>query len=305
MYNKIRNWFTNNYKTIIRLSYVIPILFVAFVSISHVITWYSMTNPGSWAVYLSIGIEIAALSALAGLAVKNNGAIYLPFIIVTLIQFIGNTFFAFQFIDVNSKLFKDWVTLMDPFFSMVSMVKTGDVDSHRRWLALFGGALLPIISLSFLHLLVKFNDKEGSTPKPVTEPINNQPIVEKPTIVETPVEVVPNVKANEVTPTVSTPVEILSGAMNVPTPTETIIDPVNDPVNDPVKPEVMVEPAVSGNIEPVKPIVNDPVIENIKEEPAVSGNVVNKAVSQDSFSNNQIERVDNKSDKPKIFFRKK
>lgn len=162
MLNKFRIWFGGNYKSIIRFTYIIPILFVAGVSIAHVISWYSMTNPLSWAIYLSVGIEIAALSALAGMATTLNRAVYIPFGIVTFIQFIGNMFFAFQYIDVSSDLFKDWVILMDPFFNLVGMNNTGDIDGHRRWLAVFGGALLPLISLSFLHLLVKFNDKENS-----------------------------------------------------------------------------------------------------------------------------------------------
>jgi len=169
MYNSIRNWFDRNYKTIIRFSYVVPILFVAVVSIGHVITWYNITNPISWAVYLSIGVEIAALSSLAGMAVKRTSAVYLPFILVTLIQFIGNIFFCFQFIKVNSPLFLEWVKLVDPLFSLANMVTPGDLDSHRRWLALFGGALLPLISLSFLHLLVKFNDREAEKDDKITE----------------------------------------------------------------------------------------------------------------------------------------
>lgn len=151
------NWFQKNFRTIIYISFLVPILTVAFVSISHVTKWYGLSNPFSWAIYLSIGIEIAALSALAAISARMGKKVYFPFGIVTLVQFIGNIFFAYQYIDVNSQSFKDWVDLVDP---IVSMMGVGDVAGHKRFLALFAGGMLPLISLSFLHMLVKFEEED-------------------------------------------------------------------------------------------------------------------------------------------------
>jgi hypothetical protein len=153
------NWFQKNFKTIIYIAFLVPILTVAGVSISHVTTWYGLSNPMSWAVYLSIGIEIAALSALAAISAKMGKKVYFPFGIVTLIQFIGNIFFAYQYIDVNSQSFKDWVDMVDPIVSLLG-VDSGDPIGHKRFLAFFAGGMLPIISLSFLHMLVKFEEEE-------------------------------------------------------------------------------------------------------------------------------------------------
>jgi phosphoglycerol transferase MdoB-like AlkP superfamily enzyme len=153
------NWFQKNFKTIIYIAFLVPILTVAGVSISHVTTWYGLSNPVSWAVYLSIGIEIAALSALAAISAKMGKKVYFPFGIVTLIQFIGNIFFAYQYIDVNSQSFKDWVDMVDPIVSLLG-VDSGDPIGHKRFLALFAGGMLPIISLSFLHMLVKFEEED-------------------------------------------------------------------------------------------------------------------------------------------------
>ena len=153
------NWFQRNFKTIIYVSFLVPILTVAFVSISHVTKWYGLSNPVSWAIYLSVGIEIAALSALAAISARMGKKVYFPFGIVTLIQFIGNIFFAYQYIDVNSESFKDWVDLVDPIVGFLG-VDSGDPVGHKRFLALFAGGMLPIISLSFLHMLVKFEEEE-------------------------------------------------------------------------------------------------------------------------------------------------
>jgi hypothetical protein len=39
-------------------------------------------------------------------------------------------------------------------------VESGDPVGHKRFLALFSGGMLPIISLSFLHMLVKFEEDD-------------------------------------------------------------------------------------------------------------------------------------------------
>ena len=94
----MKHWFNNNYKTLIIAAFLIPIITVAIVSISHVTKWYGISNPVTWSVYLSIGIEIAALSALAAISANMGKKVYFPFAIVTLIQFIGNIFFAYTYI---------------------------------------------------------------------------------------------------------------------------------------------------------------------------------------------------------------
>lgn len=153
------NWFQRNFKTVIYVAFLVPIITVAIVSISHVTKWYGISNPLSWSIYLSIGIEIAALSALAAIAAQMGKKVYFPFIIVTLIQFLGNVFFAYSYIDINSDSFKNWVDMVDPIVSFLG-VESGDFVGHKRFLALFAGGMLPIISLSFLHMLVKFEEEE-------------------------------------------------------------------------------------------------------------------------------------------------
>jgi hypothetical protein len=165
------NFFQKNFKKIVYIAFLVPILTVAGVSISHVTSWYALSNPLNWSIYLSIGIEIAALSALAAISVKMGKKVYFPFGIVTLIQFIGNIFFAYQYIDTDSKSFKDWIDLVDPIVSYLG-VESNDVIGHKRFLALFSGGMLPIISLSFLHMLVKFDEDEKNNNNNLPQPIN-------------------------------------------------------------------------------------------------------------------------------------
>jgi hypothetical protein len=166
------NWIEKNLRKVIYVAFLIPILAVAFVSISHVTIWYGISNPFSWAIYLSIGIEIAALSALAAIAASMGKKVYFPFAIVTLIQFIGNIFFSYQYIDISSESFKDWVDMVSPLVQFLG-VEEGDMIGHKRFLALFAGGMLPLISLSFLHMLIKFEEEEKKKRKNLEEvPVN-------------------------------------------------------------------------------------------------------------------------------------
>ena len=155
----MKHWFNKNYKTLIVAAFLIPIMTVAVVSISHVTKWYGISNPMSWSIYLSVGIEIAALSALAAISANMGKKVYFPFAVVTIVQFIGNIFFAYSYIDINAKSFKDWVELVSPILEILGVDPT-DPIGHKRFLAFFAGGMLPIISLSFLHMLVKFTEED-------------------------------------------------------------------------------------------------------------------------------------------------
>ena len=87
---------------------------------------------------------------------------YVPFGIVTLVQFVGNIFFAFEFIKIDAEQFLSWVELTGPILEYIG-IEQSDLQSHRRFLAIFAGGMLPLISLSFLHMLVKFNEETDNS----------------------------------------------------------------------------------------------------------------------------------------------
>jgi len=199
------DWIKKNKKGVIRGMFLVPIILVMVISISHVISWYGLANPMSWAIYLSIAIEIAAMSAISAASVRVKGfAVWFVFVIVTFIQFVGNIYFCFSDIDVLSKGFKDWATLTSPFFEMIgSDIK--DAISQRRWLALLEGGLLPLISLASLHFFIKYggmdDEKQVEIPKqtedkPIIEPIIEEKTeeilpIQEPVVEEKPEEILP------------------------------------------------------------------------------------------------------------------
>jgi hypothetical protein len=165
---KIWEWIKKNPN---RTMFLVPILLVAGISISHVVSWYDIANPISWAIYLSIAIEVGAMTALVAATNKIKGGVWFMFGIVTFIQMIGNIFFSYKEIDANGDLFKSWVELTGPIWESLGS-DTTDVISMKRWLAFLEGGLLPIISLTSLHFFVKYDDnnppkQEEESPKEV------------------------------------------------------------------------------------------------------------------------------------------
>ena len=153
---KILNWIKNNPN---RAMFLVPIILVAVISISHVVTWYDIANPFNWAIYLSVAIEIAAMTALVAVSTRVKGGVWFMFSLVTLIQIIGNVFFCFKEIDENGELFKSWVELTLPIWDLMGTDVT-DTTGMKRWLALLEGGLLPIISLTSLHFFVNYEKRK-------------------------------------------------------------------------------------------------------------------------------------------------
>ena len=163
---KLINWVRNNPN---RTMFLIPIILVAGISISHVVSWYDIANPISWAIYLSIAIEVGAMTALVAATNKIKGGVWFMFGLITLIQMIGNIFYSYKEIDQNGELFKSWVELTGPIWEMIGS-DTTDIPSMKRWLAFLEGGLLPIISLTSLHFFVKYDEKkEDETPQVPTK----------------------------------------------------------------------------------------------------------------------------------------
>jgi uncharacterized protein (UPF0333 family) len=180
-------FFKNNNINLIRLMLLLPIILVAFISITHVVSWYNISNPLSWSIYLSIAVEVAAMVAIIAASQKIKGGAWTIFIIVTLIQMIGNIFYSYKEIDSDGELFKSWVELTLPIWESVG-TEPNDIVGIKRWLAFLSGGLLPIISLTSLHFFVKYQENQDDVKKDIVLPepiIINEDIVTKDVITPT------------------------------------------------------------------------------------------------------------------------
>jgi hypothetical protein len=254
----------------IRAMFLVPIFLVAGISISHVVSWYNLTNPISWAIYLSIAIEIGAMTALLAATNKIKGGVWFMFGMVTFIQMIGNIFFSYKEIDANSVLFKSWVELTGPIWEMFGSDLT-DVVSLKRWLAFLSGGLLPIISLTSLHFFVKYDELIDDNNKSVipveviekssgiiidefsvTE-LDNMSNVVQSDVFEEPIEDIVEESIEElIEDVVEEPIE------------EVVEELIEEPIEEPI--EEVVEELIEEPIEePIEELIED-VVEDVVEE---------------------------------------
>lgn len=221
MIKPLFDWVKNNPN---RAMFLIPIILVAGISISHVVSWYDIANPLSWAIYLSIAIEIGAMTALVAATNKIKGGVWFMFGLVTLIQMIGNIFFSFKEIDTQGELFKSWVELTGPIWESLGS-DVNDVVSLKRWLAFLEGGLLPIISLTSLHFFIKYKDNKSEDEQSNIEP----------QVIEVPVEVI-----KEVEKIVEVPVEVIKEVEKIVEVPVDVIKEIEKVVEKPIDQEVNV-----------------------------------------------------------------
>ena len=148
-------------------SFVTLYLLVSIISTIHVVDFFSLSNPKWLAVSLAIGFEVGAAASLASLIVldkMNKGIVWGLFILLTAMQAMGNTYYAFS----HLQNFTGWIELFG--------LQEEDLIYQKRMLAIISGAVLPVVALGFIKSLV---DYIKPTPDAIqTEPIAEEPILE-------------------------------------------------------------------------------------------------------------------------------
>ncbi len=127
--------------------FVFLYIIVSVISTIHVIDFFALSNPYWLSVSLAIAFEIGAAASLASLIIldkMNKNLIWFLFILLTLVQMMGNTYFAY----VNVINFQAWIEL----FGLNNL----ELILQKRILAIVSGALLPIVALGFIKSLVDY-----------------------------------------------------------------------------------------------------------------------------------------------------
>jgi hypothetical protein len=162
------------------LAFIIVPLITSIVSAVHVVRSFELSNYYFLSVVLAVAFELGALSSLAGLVVMhriNKNTIWVIFILLTLFQMVGNTYCAYDTTTTkmiaNSNLVKNFSELFG-----FTIEEPGDLIFVKRIIAIITGAILPIISLCFLHLLItyiiKTNTETTNTVAQTLLTINNE-----------------------------------------------------------------------------------------------------------------------------------
>jgi len=152
-------------------SFIIVPLITSFVSTIHVISFFELSNYYTLSIVLAVAFELGALSSLAGLVAMDKiskTTIWLIFILLTLFQMMGNTYYAYD--TTTNKMIQD-SNLIKNFTELFGfdIFDNTDVIFVKRIIAIFSGAVLPIISLCFLHLLISYVIKTNTISNKIDE----------------------------------------------------------------------------------------------------------------------------------------
>jgi len=138
-------------------SFVTLYLLVSIISTIHVVDFFKLSNPTWLAISLAIGFEVGAAASLASIIVldkMNKGIVWGLFILLTAMQAMGNTYYAFSHLEN----FTGWVELFG--------LQEEDLIYQKRMLAIISGAVLPIVALGFIKSLVDYIKPEEPKAEP-------------------------------------------------------------------------------------------------------------------------------------------
>ena len=120
---------------------------VSIISTIHVIDFFKLSNPTWLAISLAVAFEVGAAASLAAIVILEKTSRFMVwslFIILTAMQAMGNTYYAFT----NLEDYMSWIEL----FGLVE----AEPIVQKRILSIVSGAILPIVALGFIKSLVDY-----------------------------------------------------------------------------------------------------------------------------------------------------
>lgn len=120
---------------------------VSCISTIHVIDFFRLSNPNWLAITLAIAFEVGAAASLAAIIIldkTSRGLVWSLFIIITLMQMMGNMYYAYTHLGE----YRAWSEL----FGMIEE----EPIFQKRILSIISGAILPLVALGFIKSLVDY-----------------------------------------------------------------------------------------------------------------------------------------------------
>lgn len=134
-------------------TFVTLYLLVSCISTIHVIDFFNLSNPTWLSISLAIAFEVGAAASLASLVTlekMNRGIVWSLFIILTLMQAMGNAYYAY----VHLHDFQGWIELFG--------LSEEEPIYQKRVLSIVSGAILPVVALGFIKSLVDYIRPENT-----------------------------------------------------------------------------------------------------------------------------------------------
>lgn len=135
---------------------IVPLI-ASIVSTIHVVRFFELANP-TWMSYaLAFTYELGSISTLAGIVAMasgkvNKNTIWFIFILLTLFQIVGNTYFTFSELSTNISKNSYWINDFTQLFGL----EDAEPQFIKRVMAFLIGGFLPAISLFMLHILINY-----------------------------------------------------------------------------------------------------------------------------------------------------
>ena len=258
---QVENKLTRNF---IIGTFVTLYVMVSLISTIHVIDFFELSNPKWLAVTLALAFEVGAAASLASIiALKkmNKGIVWVLFFILTAMQAMGNTFFAYTHLND----YQSWVEL----FGLVD----SDPIEQKRILSIVSGAILPLVALGFIKSLVDYIRPETEEEKGIDVIIDDGGVSE---YIRKEKEKNLNEESKKAEEKFNESPEITE---------EVLVDEPFDNSDDNFEEEFLVEAQVEKELE----IVEEPAI----EEPTTENNLENYPVydKTNEIKNNGIENI--------------
>jgi hypothetical protein len=154
-------------------TFVTLYLVVSVISTIHVVQFFDLTNPKWLSVSLAIAFELGAAASLASIIAldkMNKFLVWALFIILTGMQAMGNTYYAY----INIGDFKMWSEL----FGLIEE----DLIYQKRILSIISGAILPLVALGFIKSLVDYikpDPTNTAVEVETSEPVESKRVAEE------------------------------------------------------------------------------------------------------------------------------
>jgi hypothetical protein len=137
---------------------------VSIISTIHVIDFFRLSNPDWLAITLAIAFEIGAAASLAAIIILDKTSRWLVwslFIIITLMQMMGNMYYAYTHLGDYQ------------FWSELFGINEEEQIFQKRILSVVSGAILPIVALGFIKSLVDYI--RPSNPEKIDDLLEEKP----------------------------------------------------------------------------------------------------------------------------------
>jgi|694.fasta_scaffold47411_2 hypothetical protein len=144
-------------RKIIVTSFIVVPIISSVISALHIVDFFQLGNPTWLAVALAISIELGSIASFLTLSILDKlskGIVWTVFIILFLMQIIGNMYFSFEFITIAMEKDANWINS----FKMMAEFFLGEMELNdvKMYLTILISWPIPLISVFLLKSAVDY-----------------------------------------------------------------------------------------------------------------------------------------------------